>query len=659
MNETNSQADPRAAEPVLDTPSRKLPMSRWQRVKFFIRAVEVRVRFIALFVVIGLVMAYWTTLEAYWDRWTRPATAAAADAADTEYYCPMHPTVVRPGLEPNGAVPNCPICGMPLSKRKKGEAPKLPEGVLARVQLSPHRVQLAGVETVEATYMPLVKEIRTVGYVGYDESRLAEIVARVSGYVESLHVDKTFASVDEGQPLAEVYSPDLYSGVQELLLAQKHGAGDLLASARRRLKLLGVDDAEIDQALEANDPASRLLIRSPLAGQVIEKNVTQGASIEQGAVLFKVADLSTVWIEADVFERDLPLISQGQQIEAVVDAASDRTFSGEVSVIYPEVNAQSRTGRIRVTVDNPELALRPGMFASVLIQTPVSRLEPFASAIASARQDPKSLSDEELIERQQFCPVTGLKLGAMGNPLKVTVNDRPVFICCASCETPLVEDSRQYLAKLAPPPEDAVLSVPEQAVIDTGRRKVVYVERAPGVFDGVEVELGPRAGSYYPVISGLAAGDKVAAAGSFLLDAETRLNPSAAAAYFGASGGGSSDDRSATQAAAAGRTATGDDDDAPLTDAQLKQLEKLPEEDRALATAQRLCPVTGEPLGSMGVPVKVTIDGEPVFLCCKSCERQARQQPAQTLEKVRALRGPVDRAAGDAATAAEHGVHQH
>src|SRR5688500_9824299 len=122
------------------------PSSKWQRTLFFLRAVEVRLRFIAVFVAIGLLLAYWTTIEAYWDRWTRPVQASSASEAGTEYYCPMHPSVIRPGLEPNGAVPSCPICGMPLSKRKKGEVSELPEGVLARVQLSPERVQMAGVK---------------------------------------------------------------------------------------------------------------------------------------------------------------------------------------------------------------------------------------------------------------------------------------------------------------------------------------------------------------------------------------------------------------------------------------------------------------------------------------------------------------------------------
>jgi Cu(I)/Ag(I) efflux system membrane fusion protein len=524
---------------------------------------------------------------------------------------------------------------MPLSKRNKGEVSELPEGVLTRVQLSPERVQLAGVETVAASYMPLSKEVRTVGYVQYDEARLAEIVTRVDGYLEKLFIDKTFAQVDEGQPLAEIYSPALYSSIQELRLAKKHGATDLVASARQRLKLLGVDDAELDEALKAGDAEARLLIRSPQSGQVIEKNVVQGASVEAGAVLFKVADLSTVWIEADVYERDLPFLHEGQDIEAVVDALPGRKFSGEIALIYPELNARTRTNRVRIAIDNPELLLRPGMFATVKIRTPMSETEPFKTAIAEAHQRPEAMDDEALAAFQKICPVTGKKLGSMGDPLKVSVNGQPVFICCAGCKEPLLAHPNHYLAKLAPPPAGVVLSVPEQSVIDTGTQQVVYVEREPGLFEGVEVELGTRAGGFYPVISGLAAGDKIAAAGSFLLDAETRLNPAAASAYFGASG------HNDVSSAAAGSSATRStaQKSEKLSAAQLAQIDKLPVEDRKLAIAQAVCPVTDEPLGSMGPPVKVTVEGEPVFLCCQGCERDVRENPQQILTKVRKLRG--------------------
>jgi Cu(I)/Ag(I) efflux system membrane fusion protein len=543
MNDTNRTEREAAADCAATVPS---SASRWQRTRFLLRAIEVRLRFIALFVAIGLLMAYWRTLENYWDRFTRPTSQASSQTADTEYYCPMHPNVVRPGLEPNGSVPNCPICGMPLSKRAKGEQAALPPGVTARVQLSPERIQLAGIKTVAAAYLPLKQVVRAVGYVQHDESRRSEITSRVSGYVERLYVDKAFMEVHEGDPLAEIYSPELYSGLQELLLAQKHGAADLVASARKRLELLGISRNEIDAAFSTPDSAARLLIRSPQTGHVVKKNVVEGASVERGAALFEIADISRVWIEADVFESDLAFLHEGQKLQATVEAFPGRVFDGEIALVYPELNAETRTNRMRIHIDNEEQLLRPGMYATVTIESFASEMEPFRTQRDSLSR-PIEATDEELIAFQKICPVTSAQLGSMGPPIKAKVGEQTVFLCCRACEKPLHDDSNKHLAKLAPPPAAAILAIPEQAVIDTGSAKVVYVEREAGIFEGIEVELGPRMDGYYPVLKGVLPGDRIAAAGSFLLDAETRLNPNAASAYFGASGGATSGNPSTTQ----------------------------------------------------------------------------------------------------------------
>jgi hypothetical protein len=181
------------------------------------------------------------------------------------------------------------------------------------------------------------------------------------------------------------------------------------------------------------------------------------------------------------------------------------------------------------------------------------------------------------------------------------------------------------------------LTVPESAVIDTGAKKIVYVERAEGQYEGREVELGPRQDSFYPVLKGLSAGDKVAAAGSFLIDAETRLNPAAASTYFGATGG----EQSGGSPVPAVQKPRGDTmtDARPkpfvaLSEEDLKNIEQLPEEDRKLAKAQGICPITGNPLGEMGVPVKITLRGKTVFVCCKSCVGKAKRDPDGTLRKL-------------------------
>jgi len=435
-------------------------VDRWRRLKLIIKVIEVRLRFLAVLLVTGLVIGYWDTLANYWERWTRPGAAPVLVARDSELFCPMHPSVVRASLEPGGEIPKCPICGMPLSVRKKASVAPLPPNVTGRVQLSPDRIRLGGIRTEEVAPRPLVMSITTVGNVTYDESGLSRIVARASGYLEKLFVSETFTTVACGDALAEIYSPDLYTATQELILSSKGSASPELAKgAREKLRLLGVAEQEIDSILASEGPSSRIVLRSPQSGHVIHRAVVLGAHVNAGDTLFEIADLSRVWIEAEVYERDIPFLVEGQSIEATVVAFPARVFSGTVSLVHPHLSTETRTNQVRFVLENPHHELRPGMFATVRIERPVAE-------------------------------------GGAGE----------------------------------------VLSVPERAVIDTGSKKIVYVEREPGLFEGVRVELGHRVGGFYPVVSGLQAGERVAATGAFLVDAETRLSPGAGSTFLGAAG---------------------------------------------------------------------------------------------------------------------------
>lgn len=642
-------------------PSKK---SRLGGFWFALRMIEVRLRFVAVLVVLGLIIGYWETIQNYWDRWTRPATPAVSQVAnDTEFYCPMDPSVVREGLEANGAVPKCPICGMPLSLRKKGAPMELPPGVVGRVTLAPNRVRMAGIRTSQLELRPMTRTIRTVGVVAYDESRRSQIVTRVSGYIEKLLVDTTFTKVEAGDPLAEIYSPELYAAFQELKVASSLRGGNLANLAREKIRLLGIDDTEIDAILRAGDGGYRVVVRSPSNGFVIQKAVQQGSTITAGQMLFEVADTSTVWIEADIYERDLALLAVGQEVEATVEAYPDRVFKGRVSLIYPELNASTRTNRVRFEVDNADRLLRARMYATVKLTTPVQESEPFQSILASTKSVPAD--PEQAIARQAVCPVTGQKLGSMGKPVPVQAGGQMVYLCCASCEKPVQRDPQKYISRIRTVSDEGVLAVPESAVIDTGDQQIVYVEREEGVYEGVEVQLGPKTGGYYSVVSGLLPGDRVAAAGAFLIDAETRLNPAASASYFGASGNASSgpDTSTATSGDSAmrsmpmpeetGAEATAPEMTAPqsaaeetsvdastsrLTPEHLAEIAKLPADEQTLAMQQVLCPITKEPLGSMGKPVKVPVDGDSVFVCCKGCIKQVQRNGPKVLEQVRRWR---------------------
>ena len=356
-----------------------------------------------------------------------------------------------------------------------------------------------------------------------------------------------------------------------------------------------VGQEEIDAIVASGEPSPRLVIRSPRTGHIVDKKIVVGASVEAKMTLFEVADLTTVWIEAEVFENDIPFLQAGQEVEATVEAYPNRKFKGKLALVHPHLEIATRTNRIRFKLDNPEHELRPGMFASVLIDTPLESIEPYRTLAAkSARITPASRG------------------------LSQSSSDENGTV-------PLPVAKYEFLV------------VPQQAVVDTGARKVVYVQREAGVFEGREVQLGPRQDDFYPVLTGLKAGEQVAAAGSFLIDAETRLNPAAASTYFGASGGpqtGSSSPAPAVQQKQAAPAET----KSPVTEApsadDMKNIEQLPDGDRQAATKQRSCPVTDAALGSMGVPIKIALRGQTVFLCCKSCIGKAKRDPDGVLKKL-------------------------
>lgn len=516
-------------------------LTRWQKFRLVVKVVELRLRFVALMAATGLVFAYWDTLWNYYEKWTRPPGEVHAAASDTEYFCPMHPTVIQ--AEPG----SCPICGMPLSKRKKGEAEALPPGVLARVALAPYRVAQAGVATSEVGYAPLTETVTTVGSVEIDERQLRRISSKTKGMsrVEKLFVNFTGTKVKAGEPLAELYSPELYQAVQELLLAQRSGRdrpqaqtalgrsvlGDpkeLVRLSAEKLKLWGITQAQIDQILREGKADFRLPILSPIGGVVIRKNVIEGDYVAEGQAMFEVADLTHVWVKAQIYENQFSLVQEGQAVEATVEAYPGEVFTGKVAFVDPLLDPQTRTVTVRYDLENADLRLRPGMFATVTLKTPVADTPAFRTRLASRPAAGTARRASLTVEEQKICPVTTLKLGAMGEPVPVEVEGRKLWMCCEGCEPKLKDEPDKYLAKLAPAPKDAVLTVPESAVIDTGTKKVVYVEAEPGVFEGREVVLGAISGDRYPVLDGLFPGETVATSGSFLIDAENRLNPKAA-----------------------------------------------------------------------------------------------------------------------------------
>jgi Cu(I)/Ag(I) efflux system membrane fusion protein len=270
------------------------------------------------------------------------------------------------------------------------------------------------------------------------------------------------------------------------------------------LKVLGVRQEQIDAVAEGGGSDERLPILAPIDGHVIRKDVYEGQYVAEGTALFEIADLGRVWVDARVYEDQLGNVEVGRQAEATVPAFPGEVFAGRVTLIAPALDPATRTAAVRMELDNPGHRLRPGMFATVSLNIPQGSRTP---------------------PGQRNCPITNAKLGSMGDPIAVEIEARKVWTCCAACPPKLKANPARYVARLEPPPRDQVLSVPESAVIDTGSRKLVYVEAEPGVYERREVVLGIRIGDHFPVLEGLSPGDQVAVNGAFLIDAESRLNP--------------------------------------------------------------------------------------------------------------------------------------
>jgi multidrug efflux pump subunit AcrA (membrane-fusion protein) len=248
------------------------------------------------------------------------------------------------------------------------------------VTISDADARRIGVTYAAATVGALGKDVRTVGQITFDETRLRTIAPKIDGWVDQLMVNVVGQSVSLGQPLLSIYSPMLVAAQEELLLAKRlqrdvseasgdaqRRATDLLLSARRRLAYLDIPDTVIAEIERTGDVRKTLTLRSPAAGYVLEKNVLPGQKIMAGEALYKVADLSTVWAEGEVFEQDLPSVRVGQSVTAEFQALPGEARTGRIAYVYPTVNPETRTVRLRVVLSNGDLRLKPGMYATIRI----------------------------------------------------------------------------------------------------------------------------------------------------------------------------------------------------------------------------------------------------------------------------------------------------
>lgn len=364
---------------------------------------------------------------------------------------------VRPALaqhEGHGGAPPA----QPAPAQEQGEV-AMEDEEAPTVEITFESQRMIGVQTTEATVRTLSKTVRTVGRVEYDERKIATVNTKLEGWIENLHVDYVGQYVKKGAPLAEVYSPELIATQQEyvnvLQWAGKNKgeggeeinrmlAGDaqaLLAATRQRLKLQDITDSQLNKIAASGAPIRTVTVYSPASGYVVQKMALQGMKVMPGEKLFDIADLSAVWIMADIYENDIAMIKEGQSARITVSSFPGKEFIAKIDYIYPSLANNTRTAKIRFTIPNPGVELKSQMFANVEVIVPLG--------------------------------------------------DR--------------------------------LVIPDGAVLDTGNRQIVYVDRGEGNFEPREVQLGVRAEGFSEVARGLAAGDKVAVSATFLIDSEAQL----------------------------------------------------------------------------------------------------------------------------------------
>jgi Cu(I)/Ag(I) efflux system membrane fusion protein len=438
----------------------------------------------------------------------RPTAAHAGEHAhesdETIWTCSMHPQVQ---LEEPG---QCPICFMDLvpvaesdGDHAHGDAPRLSMSEGARIR--------AGIRTAPARRLNVFSSVDLVGKIDYDETRIELITARVAGRIDRLYVDYTGVPVRRGDHLARIYSPELVTLQRELLEAHRYendlardastlvrdGARRALEAAREKIRLLGFSNADIRAILERGDTRDHMTIRAGQRGVVIAKLVQEGAYVSTGAPLYRIADLSKVWVKLDAYESDLTWLRLGQRVHFEVEAWPGEHFEGVISFIDPAVDPATRTVKVRVIVENPDRRLKPDMFVRARVRAEVAE----SGGVKNAALEGKWVSPMH----------------------PQVVKDAPG--ACDICGMPLVKAEELGYAAAGGKGADPLV-IPATAPLLTGKRAIVYVEVSGAdvpTYEGREIVLGPRAGEFYVVVAGLAEGERVVVDGAFRIDGELQI----------------------------------------------------------------------------------------------------------------------------------------
>jgi len=512
-----------------------------------------------------------------------PGEQAVAQG-QTWWTCSMHPQIRLP--KPG----KCPLCPMDLiqASSEGGDIGS------RQISFSREALKLMEVQTTPVERKFVEAEIRMVGKVDYDETRVKNITAWVPGRIDRLYVDFTGITVSKGDHMVDLYSPELITAQAELLQALKAAEGikdntsefmkrttlATLEAARDKLRLLGLARAQIDKIESSGAPVTHITIYSPMGGIVIHKHATEGMYVNTGTPIYTLADLSRLWVKLDAYESDLSWIRFGQEVEFSTEAYPGQVFKGKISFRDPVLNAKTRTVKVRVNVDNTDGKLKPGMFVRGVLRAKVAQ--------GGAVMDPE-------LAGKWICPM---------HPS--VVKDQQGT--CDICEMDLVTTESLYTT--ADEPDEPPLVIPATAPLITGKRAVVYV-RIPDAnkptFEGREVVLGLRAKDYYLVMEGLAEGEVVVTKGNFKIDSALQIQ--AKPSMMNPQGDGASSGHHQGQ----------------------NQERSTPQHQDSKVEEQIVCPVMG---GAINKDYYIVYKGKKVYFCCPGCEAEFLKSPEKYLGKL-------------------------
>ncbi len=466
---------------------------------------------------------------------THPSEMESSDSGQEQqeasiWTCSMHPQIRR--NEPG----SCPICGMDLVPVKKSV------GGVRTISISPDVLKLMNVQTVPVVHKYVTADVRMVGKVEYDETRLAHITAWVAGRLDRLFVDFTGIQVKKGDHMALIYSEELYAAQEELIQALRYardrsatvprfGASEvnLVESAREKLRLLGLTDQQIQDIEQRSTPADHLTLYSPVSGIVIQKLKQEGDRVSVGDRIYTVADLSHLWVQMDAYESDLAWLRYGQEVDFTTEAYPGEVFKGRIAFIDPVLNEATRTVKVRVNVPNEDGRLKPEMFVSAVVRSQIAEggrvLDPSLAGKWISPMHPEIVKDE---------PGT-----------------------CDICGMPLVRAETLGYVTAEPSDNPKPLVIPVSAALLTGTRAIVYVQvpnAEEPTYEGREIVLGPRAGDYYLVKSGLEEGELVVTNGNFKLDSALQISAKPSMMTPEGGGGGGHDHGGNSKPTADGET---------------------------------------------------------------------------------------------------------